>query len=353
MNRWKKGLIAGAVTLGLGSGMYMPAAQAASPWEILFQGAASMAYVSTALSKIDDTDEGQAEMLKETKRRTGFYDNPAYQERVDRILGTLEASPQVKRDYVVYVVPDPDINAFMTFGRVMAVNTGTMDAMDDNELAYVMAHEIGHGEHKDLVHGAKKSVGLATAIGMATSGADGAGQMLGGIIGQYMENQVFTMGQEKDADKLGFVILADSPYNLGGAPSSMAVIKAKYGDLYHEGLSKVLSPNNHPKTSDRIRDNVKRMYEYSRKQVDVKDKTVYLNKQAVYTGTTMGRYTDEMRAFLVAGKLARLAHDNQLTATSVNGNQVMMGTMSLVTADNADEAFKVSTAINNALTKKK
>ena len=50
-------------------------------------------------------------------------------------------------------------NAFATLGRVMSVNKGALDTLDDDQLAYVMAHEIAHGEHKDIINGAKKQIG--------------------------------------------------------------------------------------------------------------------------------------------------------------------------------------------------
>ena len=39
-------------------------------------------------------------------------------------MKTLEASPSVKRSYVVYANPSDDFNAFATVGRVMSVNKG-------------------------------------------------------------------------------------------------------------------------------------------------------------------------------------------------------------------------------------
>ena len=129
---------------------------------------------------------------------------------------------------------DDDFNAFATVGRVMSVNKGALDLLDDDELEYVMAHEISHGEHKDIVKGLKKQVGLSMAVSLAAGGGGNAA-ILSNIAGNYMENQVFTMGQEKAADELGFKILSESPYNVGAAAASMAVLRNKYGDLYREG----------------------------------------------------------------------------------------------------------------------
>ncbi len=40
----------------------------------------------------------------------------------------------------------------------MSINKGALDTLDDDQLAYVMAHEIAHGEHKDIINGAKNKL---------------------------------------------------------------------------------------------------------------------------------------------------------------------------------------------------
>ena len=142
--------------------------------ETLLGGAVAYAYVATAFNKMDNSKEGQEESLARAKKQTGYLEDSAAQARVQRIMKTLEASPSVKRSYVVYANPSDDFNAFATVGRVMSVNKGALDLLDDDELAYVMAHEISHGEHKDIVNGLKKQVGLSTAVSLAAGGGGNA-----------------------------------------------------------------------------------------------------------------------------------------------------------------------------------
>lgn len=92
-------------------------------------GAIAMAYVSTALNKMDNSAEGQQESLARTKEKTGYLKDSAAQERVNRIMKTLEATPSVKRSYVVYANPDEEFNAFATLGRVMSINKGALDTL--------------------------------------------------------------------------------------------------------------------------------------------------------------------------------------------------------------------------------
>ena len=320
--------------------------------ETLLGGAVAYAYVATTFNKMDNSKEGQEESLARAKKQTGYLEDSAAQARVQRIMKTLEASPSVKRSYVVYANPSDDFNAFATVGRVMSVNKGALDLLDDDELAYVLAHEISHGEHKDIVNGLKKQVGLSTAVSLAAGGGGNAA-ILSNIAGNYMENQVFTMGQEKAADELGFKILSESPYNVGGAAASMAVLRNKYGDLYREGLNQVFSPNNHPKTSSRVKDNIDRMYTYSGNHITVDNGAVFVNGVNIYSPANSGRYTGEERAYFMAGKLARLYHNGQIQqgSASYNGPTVTVAGQNIVTTPNADVALMVATNLNNSFVK--
>lgn len=354
--KFKSVVLAAMMGLSLTTVAVMPmsveAVGKAGAAETLIGGAVAYAYVQTAFNKMDNSKEGQAESLARAKKQTGYLEDSVAQARVQRIMKTLEASPSVKRSYVVYANPSDDFNAFATVGRVMSVNKGALDLLDDDELAYVMAHEISHGEHKDIVNGLKKQVGLSTAVSLAAGGGGNAA-ILSNIAGNYMENQVFTMGQEKAADELGFKILSESPYNVGGAAASMAVLRNKYGDLYREGLNQVFSPNNHPKTSSRVKDNIDRMYTYSGNHVTVDNGAVFVNGVNIYSPANSGRYTGEERAYFMAGKLARLYHNGQIQpgGASYDGPTVTVAGRSIVTTPNADVALMVATNLNNSFVK--
>ena len=344
--------IAMAATMAPASMQTAPVNAASSAVQTLAGGAVAMAYVSTALNKMDNSEQGQQESLARTKEKTGYLNDSAAQARVNRIMKTLEASPSVKRSYVVYANPDTEFNAFATLGRVMSINKGALDTLDDDQLAYVMAHEIAHGEHKDIINGAKKQIGLSTAVGIAAGGSEGAA-LLSNVAGNYLSNQVFTMSQEKAADELGFKILSESPYNVGGAAGSMAVLRNKVGEHYREGLSQVVAPNNHPKLTDRVNNNIARMYTYSGNHVNVSKGAVYVNGDNIYSPAGSGRYTGEERAYYMAGKLARLYHNRQIQpgGASYDGPTVTVAGRSIVTTPNADVALMVATNLNNSFVK--
>ena len=354
----KKSLVTVSLLITLGCTVGPVALQApttvaeASALSTLADGAAAMAYVIGIINNMDNSPEGQRDSLAKTKEQTGYLNDYSAQERVKTILENLSKSPSVKRSYEVYVNPDTEFNAFMTIGRVMSINKGALDKLDDHELAYVMAHEIAHGENKDVVNGLKKRIGLSTALSIYTGGSEGVA-ILSSLASNYLSNQVFTMGQEKKADELGFKILADSDYNIGGAAAAMAVMRNEYGDNYREGLLQVIAPNNHPKSSDRVKDNINRMYKMTGNRVNVTDGMVIVNGDSIYKPAAEGRYTGEERAYYMAGKLVKEYSNNRIAPTSAHYSDatVYVNDVPLVTTPNSDVALQVATNLNNAFIK--
>jgi len=79
----------------------------------------------------------------------GVHDNP-YVYRMVENLAITAGLPMPK----VYIIPDPAINAFAT-GRdpehaSVAVTTGAIDALENEELEGVMAHELSHVKNYDI-----------------------------------------------------------------------------------------------------------------------------------------------------------------------------------------------------------
>ena len=307
MNRWKKWLttMVAGFTLCVAP---VAAVSAASAAQILLYGAASMALARQQLMKMDD--QNQKQMLASTQAKTGVLDNEAYSRRVETIQRNLVATGLVKRNYDVYVNPSKELNAFETVGGVISINRGMVDALNDDELAFTLSHEMQHGEKRHAVNGVLKSIGIATLVDVALGGnANVLDILLGSVAVNYIDNEVVTMDQEKQADETGFNILKNTEYNVGGAASSMQYVYEQYGDLWQEGVKRVISPNNHPQMSSRIQKLAGRMSQWSGNHVQVGGNTVYVNAQPVVTPAAMGSYSSRRRAFLVAGNLARSFHD--------------------------------------------
>lgn len=316
--QWKKKLTAltmSALLLAAPVGTAM----AATAVQTLLYGAAVMAMAKKQLTAMDDSNQKQ--MLASTQQKTGVTQNQEYNERLERIARSLIRTGMIKRDYDVYVNPSKELNAFETIGGVISVNQGMMDVLNDDELAFTLCHEMQHGEKRHAVNGMLKSIGISTLVDVAMGGnADVLDILLGSVAINYIDNEVVTMDQEKEADATGFNVMKHTAYNVGGAPSSMQFVYEKYGDLYTEGFNRVISPNNHPQMSSRIEKLASRVTKWSGNHVQVGGDTVYVHAQPVVRPAADGAYSSRRRAFLVEGNLARVM--NQLYGEAPKDNAV-------------------------------
>ena len=82
------------------------------------------------------------------------------------------------------VADDPMVNAFTLPGRRVVVMRGLIaSAGDGDELAGVVAHELGHVAHRDPLKGLLRAMGLnVVAVGLGWGGMDG-GQAAGTLLG--------------------------------------------------------------------------------------------------------------------------------------------------------------------------
>ena len=316
--QWKKKLTAltmSALLLAAPIGTAM----AATAVQTLLYVAAVMAMAKKQLTAMDDSNQKQ--MLASTQQKTGVTQNQEYNERLERIARSLIRTGMIKRDYDVYVNPSKELNAFETIGGVISVNQGMMDVLNDDELAFTLCHEMQHGEKRHAVNGMLKSIGISTLVDVAMGGnADVLDILLGSVAINYIDNEVVTMDQEKEADATGFNVMKHTAYNVGGAPSSMQFVYEKYGDLYTEGFNRVISPNNHPQMSSRIEKLASRVTKWSGNHVQVGGDTVYVHAQPVVRPAADGAYSSRRRAFLVEGNLARVM--NQLYGEAPKDNAV-------------------------------
>lgn len=330
--QWKKKLTALTLSVALLAAP-IGTAMAATAVQTLLYGAAVMAMAKKQMMAMDDTNQKQ--MLANTQKKTGVAHNQAYNERLEQIERNLVRTGMIKRDYDVYVNPSKELNAFETIGGVISVNQGMMDVLNDDELAFTLCHEMQHGEKRHAVNGVLKSIGISTLVDVAMGGnANVLDILLGSVAINYIDNEVVTMDQEKEADATGFNVMKNTAYNVGGAPSSMQFVYEKYGDLYTEGFNRVISPNNHPQMSSRIEKLAGRVTKWSGNHVQVGGDTVYVNALPVVRPAADGAYSSRRRAFLVEGNLARVMHN--IYGEAPKDNKVQ--DKPLVTSSKTDQA---------------
>lgn len=136
-------------------------------------------------------------------------------------LGAVSARPGIV--YSVKVIEDKDVNAFTLPGGHIYVYRGLIDAVSsDDELAGVLAHEIGHNARMHALRGQKQSKKLSLAS-LAALAAMIAGGQNGANIAQFSQYALigvlngYGVGYEKEADSSGLEEMIRAGYN----PSAM------------------------------------------------------------------------------------------------------------------------------------
>ncbi len=140
--------------------------------------------------------------------------DPRREERVHRILERLTAV-QERRDlvYHVEILNKDDVNAFTLPGGYIYVFKGLLDFVEsDDELAYVIAHEIGHNTAKHPVKKLQGALGSQFLL-LASLGANSARFSRGLELALV---SIFTEYSQEDeflADSLGVKYAEEAGFN--------------------------------------------------------------------------------------------------------------------------------------------
>lgn len=306
--------------------------------------------VKSALSKqikhYDTTKEGQNEIYQAVTKRTGVLDNEYYNERLASIMNRLSHSiaqtdSSIKTlPYRWYVSPDKTFNAACTMGHVMIVNKGMFDLVsNDDEIAVVLGHEMGHGQKHHVANSTQKKVNveIGKMVLADTIGGSGLNNLILNTISNQIETVHIDRAAEWEADNLSFGYITGAGYNPGATAAIWQRVMEKYGDNTSDFVGEIFSPSDHPSHQERRDSYAKKLYEMSGKHASVKDGTVYVNgKKFIKPAATYSMSSAE-RSYFVLGNLAAAyqnGHSKQ-PATASSGT-LYLGPQNIMTPVNGD-----------------
>lgn len=189
----------------------------------------------------------QAAVQQDESNPVAPADNP-YAQRLARLVKKHQVEDGLNLNYKVYL--SEQVNAFAMADGTVRVYSGLMDILTDEELLFVIGHEVGH-----VVKGhSKRAAQLAYSASAARKGAAAVGGAVGNIakgeIGELSENIVkaqFSQLEEKDADDFGLKFMRQHGYSAEAAVSALR----KLGD----GGGGLLSSHPNPQArADRLAD---------------------------------------------------------------------------------------------------
>lgn len=295
----------------------------------------------------NETEEGRYKILEEAKKEYGVNNDYALNKRVDILMKNLSnAVAQVDssindKPYLYFINASEEINAFCTFGHVMSINTGILKAFpNDDEIAVVVGHEMGHGQQDHVYKGATKRIDkyLIASVGVAAAG----GTLLSNIVGNLALNQSIAHGtkaNEKEADQLAFDYMVHSVYNPGACAAVWQRFLDLYGDNSQNALGSLFAPSDHPNNAARRDKYVKLLHEYSGKKVTAKDGNVTVNGKYLLTTAAANGMSAMERSYFILGNLAVAYHNgqNKSEATVSNGT-VYLGSQPIITPVSGEES---------------
>ena len=225
-----------------------------------------------SLSRLDEKKYG--EMIMRQIRPDADYSNdlPLYDYLNQMEQRLLQAAKKLQLgganeqgsgayNFEVFAVKDSSINAFALPGGFIGFHTGLLvSAETDSEVASVMGHETGHVLQRHLARQMDRQTTntmialagiLLGALAASRNPSAASGLMQGGQAVAVNNQLSYSRDAEREADRIGFQILAASGYDVNGAPGFFQRLQKATG-IMDSGVPSYV--RTHPLTTDRIAD---------------------------------------------------------------------------------------------------
>ena len=365
-NSWKKkvgsavlcGVLGAAISVAV---LPVPTASAGSLGNILgtaMQAAAAHQQVDAQIKHFDQTEEGRQQLFESYKKKYGVSDNYYRQQQLDAMMprltrGVAAVDPTInKKPYLYFVNKDKSFNAFCSMGHVMSVNEGLYSLTEDqDEVAVVLAHEMGHGQKNHVASSMRKKLNVAIAAAMVGSavGTSALTNVALNVLVNQIDTVSITKKDEWEADNLAFDYVINAGYNPGAAAAIWQRVEEKYGKSKTSFAGEIFSPSDHP-THQQRRDNyVKKLFEYSGKHVTAEKGVVKVNGKALVQPAAAEGKSGAERSYFVLGNLAAAYHNGHNKSNAyASGNVLMLGQQPIMTCAAGDpSATELANLLNS------
>lgn len=352
---------AAAICLTAMTGILAPRPALAWDWVsaglAVFQVGAQYAYLNKQINYIDD--KGRGEYMDQIKSKYGVNSDPTanamLKRIVTRISGAIELSdPSInQKPYNYFVNNDKSFNAFCTLGHNLSVNIGTFEKLNYNEdeLAFVIAHEMGHGQKKHPAAGVRRGLPVSLIAALYSSQNPNTTSIIGATLANAVGTaKLVTLPMEHEADKLGFDYAVAAGYNVGGGAALWQHILEKNGSK-SSGFAELF--NDHPSSIARRDAYSKRLTQWSGNNVKVNGDTGLITVQGkdFYTPASTSSMSAKEQAYLIAGNLAAVYHNKEDRSNiRITGNNVLtVGNQPVMNMDGVADAYAVQSRLSAIL----
>jgi Zn-dependent protease with chaperone function len=199
--------------------------------------------------RLGDASDGQVKAMFGGKTCTNALGQAAFDKLVNEIREAAGMDSSIKTAVLLTPVP----NAFaLPGGKVYLLNGLLAKAENPDEIAGVLAHELGHLRHRDGTRNLIYNGGTSFLIGLLFGDITGSGALI------FASRSLVTLSYSREAEYGADTFSIDVMHRLGRSPKPMGELLDRVtGKQVNKNLS-ILS--NHPLTEDRL----KRMSEEDR-----------------------------------------------------------------------------------------
>ena len=182
-----------------------------------------------------------------------FSDKPKYVDRLNRVGEDISiVSDRQDVAYQFFAIEDDELNAFTVPGCHVYVFTGLMDKLSsDDQLAGVLAHEIGHCAARHSVKKFQAALGYDLIGRIVLSQIDGGAAQIASLSSNAIMSIIFSSYSRKDeyeADRLAVKYTYLAGYDPNAIIETFAVLK----ENEKEGVRAPQILRSHPYLDSRI-----------------------------------------------------------------------------------------------------
>ncbi|MBN3039375.1 MAG: M48 family metalloprotease [Candidatus Omnitrophica bacterium] len=191
----------------------------------------------------------------ETYKVSGDKKKQDYVDQIGQKVASV--SDRQDLDYKFVVLDDKELNAFTIPGGIVYINTGLLDILNDDEVAAVLAHEIGHVAARHSIKRIQSQLGYQLLLTVAVVSVNKNDPNAAKTVAQG-SNAIFELVQlgysrrdELLADRLSIKYTYKAGYNPWGMVEALKKLQAHSEEKGGWGGPVIL--RSHPYIEDRIR----------------------------------------------------------------------------------------------------
>jgi Zn-dependent protease with chaperone function len=191
--------------------------------------------------RLGDVAEGQVKTLFGGKTCNNASGQAAFTKLVNAVRGPTDLDTSIQSQVLATPVP----NAFaLPGGRVYLFSGLLAKAENADEIAGILAHELGHLRHRDGTRNLIYNGGTSFLIGLLFGDITGSGALI------FASRSLVTASYSREAEQNADTFAIDAMHRLGRSPKPMGELMFRVTGKQGDRSLSILS--NHPLTEDRL-----------------------------------------------------------------------------------------------------